>query len=363
MKIGLAVILLVVVAFFIGRGQQKDLVPPEEGQTRPLRASNPHPSKSANSRDPSTTSEEARATLERGGNLTTEQCLALTREERVEMLQRGALIYDDLKQADFLIALIGTLDKEELAEARKYLGRAQGRGNRCAQAVWDVLWKQAGRVAPLQTLENYGRYKGRNDARRIMAGWFETDAAAALAWAKGEPESDEVQYAQSAAYALTLEADGDPAKLLQTLNETELNDRLTREVLLDYFDLAEAVGAGGGAAAVYEALPTSLQAEAWEVALQRISYDDKEAALEWLADHSDDAGFDIRQTTHLMAERAQKDPAQTTIWAAELTISPDEKVHPVEVSFREWKRRDAAAAEAWLKTMPADTPWVQRLSN
>ncbi|YCM42883.1 hypothetical protein V2O64_16360 [Verrucomicrobiaceae bacterium 227] len=363
MKIGLAISLLIVIAFLIGRGSKQDVVESGDHHAQNQQVSRTRDTKNPSSRRQGSIGEDARATLERGGNLTSEQCRALTSEERIEMLQRGALIYDDIKQADYLMGLISTLNAEEFAAARKYLGRAQSRGNISATSVWDALWKQAGRVAPLETLGDFGKYKSRKDARRVMEGWYETHPAAALAWAQNPPESDEIHYIQTAAYALTLGADGDSEKLLQTLTETKLHESVSREILLDYFDLVEVSGGSGGAAAVYDELPASLKPDAWAVALQRISYTDKEQALEWLADHAGDAGSDYGRTTRLIGEMAEKDPAKMTIWAAELPASSSDGIHPVEVTFGQWKRQDPAAAEAWLNSVPANTSWAKRLSN
>ena len=106
MKIGLAISLLIVIAFLIGRGSKQDVVESGDHHAQNQQVSRTRDTKNPSSRRQGSIGEDARATLERGGNLTSEQCRALTSEERIEMLQRGALIYDDIKQADYLMGLI-----------------------------------------------------------------------------------------------------------------------------------------------------------------------------------------------------------------------------------------------------------------
>jgi len=363
MKIWGVVIFVGVLAFLFGRLSKKDVIvtPPSNPQKPSLKAHANQPTKSNASRQTASRREEAREILKEGGNLTSEQCLALTSEERIQMLQKGALIYDSLKQTDYLVDLISVLNADELAEARKYIGRAQSRGNYASQEVWNTLWKQAGRVAPLHTLENFGRGKPRQDARHIMEGWFETDASAALAWAQNPPQNKGVQYTQSAAYALTLSADGDPERLLQTLTEIEPHENLAKESLIDYFDLVDASGESEGTAEIYAQLPESLKASAWPVALRRISYTDKEETLNWIASHVNDEGYDSNQTARVIERMARSEPARITTWAAQITTNSSQETHPVEVSYNLWKRRDPAAADAWLQTIPANRPWAKRL--
>jgi hypothetical protein len=63
-------------------------------------------------------------------------------KERLDILAKGALVFDGNKQADLLCGLIAAMTKEEMSEATCLLAEAQDGGNACAQAVWDSLWKQ-----------------------------------------------------------------------------------------------------------------------------------------------------------------------------------------------------------------------------
>lgn len=72
--------------------------------------------------------------------------MALTGEERLELVRKGALILDELKQEAFLRGVLPSLSKDELGQAIALLGKAQDRGNFCAQGVWDEVWRQSGRV-------------------------------------------------------------------------------------------------------------------------------------------------------------------------------------------------------------------------
>jgi hypothetical protein len=91
----------------------------------------------------------AREAAATGENLTKKQCLALTREERLNLIRKGALIFDGLKQAAYLEGVISALSADEFVEALQLLSEIHNRGNLCAQGVWDSLWKQAGRLDPI----------------------------------------------------------------------------------------------------------------------------------------------------------------------------------------------------------------------
>ena len=125
--------------------------------------------------------------------LTAEQARALIRKQRLDLMRTGALIFDGSRQAAFLEGVIAALgSKEELDEATAVLGKAQGRGNFCAQGVWDAMWKQWGKVDAPACLAGFAqnpRGKSRTDARHVMEGWYAADPAAALAWATAPRDS------------------------------------------------------------------------------------------------------------------------------------------------------------------------------
>lgn len=169
--------------------------------------------------DPRAFEEHARRAAATGENLTKQQCLALTSAERLALVNKGALIFDGLKQTAFLEGVISSLNAEEFMDARRSLATATIRGNLAAQGVWDSLWKQAGRLNAVGTLTDFGNHKSRSDARHVMEGWFETDPDAATAWAK-EKSTQEFPSLEAAAvgYALKMGAGGDPDKLLESLS-------------------------------------------------------------------------------------------------------------------------------------------------
>jgi len=101
-------------------------------------------------------------------NLTKEECLALSKEDRLQLLKKGLLIVDGSEQAAFMEGVIKSLNEEELAEARSIFAIAQRLGNWPSQQVWHDLWKQAGRLHPEKTLSSFRRYHSRKDARILM---------------------------------------------------------------------------------------------------------------------------------------------------------------------------------------------------
>jgi len=301
----------------------------------------------------------AREAAASGGNLTEEQCRALTREERLELLKKGALIFDSLKQAAYVEGVIKTLDEEELASALEIFGKAQDRGNWPAQAIWDAMWKHSGRLSPEKTLATFDHHQTRSDARFIMEGWMEVDPVAAMAWARSPKESK--HDAAAAAYALTKNANGDPEKLLETLSKFPADDLVLKDCLQDYFDMADITGTSEGTGAIYDELPASLKEQAWGVTMRRLSYTDAQEAIDWLGDHAEDPGADYSQTRRLFRELAMKDPVGMTTWATTLPSLKKGETHPTEMSYLEWVRIDQPAALTWLKGVENKEAWADNL--
>ncbi len=121
---------------------------------------------------------------------TREEARRMSPTERLNRIANATSVRDGVRQAELLCQLLGELSKDEMAEAMRILGSAQDRGNPISQSVWDALWVQWGRVDPEGALADFAGYpnKPRSDARNMMSGWFQTDPAGALAWAR-EPKT------------------------------------------------------------------------------------------------------------------------------------------------------------------------------
>jgi hypothetical protein len=294
------------------------------------------------------------------GGISAEKAVRLTPVERMALLVNGAMVYNSGNQTAVLCDLISTFSKEEIREAARLFSEVQERGNFQTREVWDSLWKQWGRVDPIGCLMDAGENapaKSPGDMRNVMAGWLETDAAGALAWAK-EPKQDSL-HAAAAALAITQSANGD-IKRLKSIIQALPSDGLTRrECLQDYFDLASLAGEGQSVAAIYDQLDPSLREAAWPVAMQRLSYGDSQEAVSWLQNHAGDPGRDYGVVERLIDELAEKDPAATAKWVVQLPDPTAERLaHPGLIPVMRWRQQDPAAAAAWLKTQPPNAPWV-----
>lgn len=85
-----------------------------------------------------------------------------------------------------LCGLVSVLTRDELLLASDILNEMQAQGNRQAPEVWNSLWRQWGRLDPEtgMTFFNAGvSDKTATEARSLMTGWLEKDAAAAITWA------------------------------------------------------------------------------------------------------------------------------------------------------------------------------------
>lgn len=283
-------------------------------------------------------------------------------EERLNLLSKGALIFDGSKQADMLCGLLSAMTKEEMRQAMDKLAAAQDGGNACAQAVWDTLWTQWGRVDPIGCMEYFAAHpdsKSRSDARFMMQGWLEIDPDAALAWAK-EPRESRLESA-AAAMAITWNSSGDPKRLEAALLALPGDSPVTKECLLDYFDLASLDKDSPTAADIHDELPASLQEAAWPVTLQRLSYTDPQAAKIWLEQHAGDPGQSYEKVGDLVMEFSRQDLEGTAKWAVGLPPSKGEHAHPAAYAIGAWMRQDPAAADAWLATLPPDSPWARKM--
>lgn len=298
------------------------------------------------------------------GGISAEKAARLSSAERMALLVNGAMVYNSGNQTAVLCDLISTFSKEEIREAARLFSEVEKRGNFQTREVWDSLWKQWGRVDPVGCLASAGRdaiARSSGDARNVMAGWLETDAAGALAWAKG-PKRGQLE-AAAAAFAITQSTNGDINRLDSAIRALP-SDGLTRqECLEDYFDLASLAGEDQSVPAIYDQLDPSLRAVAWPVAMQRLTYGDPQEAVSWLQNHAGDPGRDYGVVERLIDELAEKDPAGTLKWAVELPapLIGDpfaEQSHPALMVMRKWQQQDPAAAAAWLKTQPPDAPWA-----
>jgi hypothetical protein len=285
-------------------------------------------------------------------------------EERLNLLSKGALIFDGSKQADMLCGVLSAMTKEEMRQAMDKLAAAQDGGNACAQAVWDTLWTQWGRVDPLGCIEYFAAHphsKSRSDARFMMQGWLEMDPDAALAWAK-EPKDNRLD-AAAAAMAITWNSSGDPKRLEAQLLSMADDSPVKKECLLDYFDLASLDKSSPTAADIHENLPASLKEAAWPVTLQRLTYTDPQAAKTWLEQHAGDPGQDYGNIGDLVMELARQDVGGTAKWAAGLPAAQGDHAHPAEYAISIWISEDREAAQAWIATLPPDTPWERKVEE
>lgn len=86
-----------------------------------------------------------------------------------------------------------------------------------------------------------------------MEGWLEIDPDAALSWAK-QPKETRLD-SSAAAMAITWNSGGDPKTLEPQLLSMPAGSAVTREWLLDYFDLASLNKDSPTAADIHESLP------------------------------------------------------------------------------------------------------------
>ncbi|MES2437863.1 MAG: hypothetical protein V4584_02265 [Verrucomicrobiota bacterium] len=296
--------------------------------------------------------------------VTTEQALQLTSQERMAMLARGALVSDWGNQAALLCGLISGLTSDELAEATKILTDARQLGNGQPAVVWQSLWQQWGRLDPQAAFARFAETEGdeTNDcARNLMQGWLETRADGALAWAQ-TPKNTRLE-AVAAALAISRDANGDPKQLAAALLKLPADGATAQAGLDDYFDLASLTPDSPSPAEIYAQLDPSLRPAAWSVAAKRLTLGDPALVKSWLTTHAADPGRDYQSTARFISSQAYQDPAATARWAAQLPYdAARDSVHPAARAFLMWRQSDPAAAEAWLKTQPADAPWIPRAS-
>lgn len=304
----------------------------------------------------------ARSVAERsaGMNRYSEQTARrMTSEQRLELLGKGALVYDGGKQAEMLCGVINALTKEEMQTAMDLLAQAQDGGNACAQIVWDTLWKQWGRVDPVECIKYLNATpdsKSRSDARHVMEGWLETDPDAAIAWAK-DAKNTRLD-AAAAAMAMTWHSGGDLKQLGEAILTRPAGDKAAKDCMWDYFDLASLSKDSPTAGQIYDNLPPGLKEAAWPVTLQRLAYTDPQAAKDWLQQHSGEPGHSYLEAGRLVYDLSRKDPEGTAKWAAGLPIVLGQGQHPASIAISRWMQSDPQAAKAWLATLPQDSPWA-----
>jgi hypothetical protein len=286
----------------------------------------------------------------------------LSSRERLELLANGALVSDYGNQEAMLCGLISVLTGEELQEATAILGRIQDQGNLQAPEVWKSLWQQWGRLDPEGGLAHFNSHAGGKsptDARNLMTGWLETDAAAALVWSK-HPGKGALE-AAAAALAISKSANGDLKQLESAILGFPDGDATAKACLEDFFDLASLATNGKTAAAIYEQISPALRPAAWATAARRIGYGSSAEAKAWLTAHAGDPGRNYGEIGDLFRTLAYEDPAETARWAARLPYSAaTDPIHPAVMPVASWRERDPQAAAAWLETQPPEAPWNLR---
>ena len=284
----------------------------------------------------------------------------MTPAERMDLLAKGALVFDGAKQSEMLCGLIAALTKDEMRKAMDTLAQAQDGGNACVQAVWDALWTQWGRVDPvgcLKYLDATSGNKSRSDVRHVMEGWLEADPDAAIAWSR-EAKQTRLD-ASAAALAMTNEAGGDPERLKEAILARPPGDMAAKDCLWDYFDLASLSKDNPTAGQIYEDLPSSLQEAAWPVTLRRLIYTNPQSAKDWLKQRAGDPGGNYQEAQRLVLTLSQNDPGGTAKWAVELPVIEGSGSHPATLAISRWIQSDPEAANAWISTLPTNSPWVR----
>jgi hypothetical protein len=291
----------------------------------------------------------------------------MTREERLSLLGKAAVVSNNGDHVEKMLAVIAALQPGEMKDAVNLIGNAQTNGNFQAPQVWTAMWYQWGKVDPLECFARFRAIpsgKGPGDARNTMRGWLETDPQAALAWAK-QPDRTPLE-ASAAAMALAHAANGDPSKLqadLQSMPEGNARKLGIREL----YDMEVMKDGGRGAAQIYDSFPESMKADAWGPTAKLLATTDQAAAKEWVTQHAGEPGTDYLTTLPMVRSLAKKDPEGTAKWALNLPandISPDKMdgpPHPVIEATFQWVQQDAAAAETWLRGLPEEQKWTGRV--
>lgn len=299
--------------------------------------------------------------------VTTATAGKMTPAERVALLKKAALLADTGKQSDILCGLISAMTQEELVESTQALLDAQMNGNSWSQEVWNSLWTQWGRVGAVACLElsqqssggkTWNGFKGLNtynDYRCLMAGWLETHPEEAMAWAKLDKLDN--GSAAGAAYAITSSAQGDLKQMETAILGIAGNKLTARACFEDYFDLAATSADKPSPALIYDRLPPALRSAAWPTVAERLSQGDPRAAATWLESHANDPGYEPRAAYGLIQRISGKNPEEAVQMAISLPASAGGMQPAVEM-VRGWLEKDPAAANAWLKTQPANSAWV-----
>ena len=301
--------------------------------------------------------------------LTPEQARQLTSPQRLALLKKAVKSYEGDKSDDYLCSLIAALTKDEIREASIIIGKISPLD--FTDRIRETFYMQWGRVDPATWLETAVKPECFppiiEDALEVMKGWFETDPAAALAWAL-EPKTTDTTNIM-AAEALALSAAGDPQRLAATLLALPTGEPKLRYCLPAYFDLIATTTGNPDPAAIYENILPAFRDAAWPVAMKRLIDTDPQAAVDWLTAHANDPGRDYFGTYYLICKLGEEDIAGTAQWASTLPDGPDNpasihpansavytysesSTHPAYGAALNWFKKDPVAAKAWLQTQP-----------
>ncbi|MDP0490401.1 MAG: hypothetical protein Q7Q71_05065 [Verrucomicrobiota bacterium JB023] len=218
---------------------------------------------------------------------------------RLNRFQKAAILGDVERQAAILCDLILDADQSELEEMTKLLKQYQQRGNAWDQEVWNELWKQWGRLAPMRCLELAKQGQGMvhgGDYEQLMAGWLEVDPQGAEEFVSSLPEG----HIESgvAAYFVTKGHYNTPEEMGQAILEGTSNDQIRTASIHRYLDYCVSL-TDQPMESLYERTPEELQPYLINQFVDRLSYTQAEKAAAWLIEHADEEGLVGRTVLNL----------------------------------------------------------------
>lgn len=285
-------------------------------------------------------------------------------ESIADAAYRAAVLANQVKREEALLALVDDLTPENAAAFLEELMRSNRTAQKPGQTVWNAFWRKWGAIdgrACMDELISRGQSNRiTSDGVLAMEGWAAADPQGAAAWLKTEQPDLPIWNAAWAAWQLASRG-GDPlaatADILAAADTPAKTDAAAQQLA----DIAQLKGGADALTQWFGTVPEASRPGVVNHFLYRLISSDPQAAVNFMTQNTRAPWRDDRHAGKLIAEISRQDPAGTAAWAAALHPSPagtplDQT--PVFQAASRWAESDPDKARAWLDAN-SHQPWAE----
>jgi hypothetical protein len=289
---------------------------------------------------------------------------ARSAESIAEAAYHAAVLANQAKREEGLLALVNDLTPENAGAFLEELMRSNRTAQKPGQTVWNAFWKKWGAIdgrACMDELISRGQSNRiTSDGVLAMEGWAAADPQGAAEWLKTEQPDLPIWNAAWAAWQITSRG-GDPLAATPDILTAADTPAKTDAAAQQLADIAQIKGGADALTQWFDTVPATNRPGVVNHFLYRLISSDPQAAVNFMTRNAQAPWRDDRHAGKLIREISRQDPAGTATWAATLHPSPagtplDQT--PIFQAASRWAESDPAKARAWLDAN-SHQPWVE----